>query len=222
MQQVIKLVCLATSLNNAAKILRLRFCKKRIPKNMRVLLVACMLLLLQQIKSQSLSFPQSFVGNWKGVLQLYKAGKDTVQSVAMELRVQAIGTTPGQYTWNLIYGKPTEDNRPYLLKPVNITKGHWIIDELNGITPATTAEQLLNGAEFRFIDVAGERAVLNRELQAIHDAHDARDAHDALGRRAPLRDGGVSKNSINGEFAGSTKYVFFVSEFRNSSIDFQN
>lgn len=100
---------------------------------MRVLLIACMLLLLQQIKSQSLSFPQSFIGNWKGVLQLYKVGKDTVQSVTMELRVQAIGTTPGQYTWNLIYGKPTEDNRPYLLKPVNITKGHWIIDELNGI-----------------------------------------------------------------------------------------
>lgn len=100
---------------------------------MRVFLISFMLFFLQPVKGQSVSFPESFVGNWKGILHFYKTGKDSAQTVAMELKIQTIGTTPGQYTWNLIYGKPTEDNRPYLLKPVNTAKGHWVIDELNGI-----------------------------------------------------------------------------------------
>lgn len=102
-------------------------------KNIRVCLIAFILFCLQQVQGQSVSFPESFVGNWKGVLQYYKTGKDTAQTVAMELKIQAIDTTTGQYTWNLIYGKLTEDNRPYLLKPVNTAKDHWVIDELNGI-----------------------------------------------------------------------------------------
>jgi hypothetical protein len=41
--------------------------------------------------------------------------------------------TAGQYTWQLIYGERGEDNRPYLLKPVDSAKGHWVVDERNGI-----------------------------------------------------------------------------------------
>ena len=37
------------------------------------------------------------------------------------------------YTWQIIYGNNGKDNRPYLLKPVDTAKGHWQIDEQNGI-----------------------------------------------------------------------------------------
>lgn len=41
--------------------------------------------------------------------------------------------TSGQYSWQIIYGEKNADNRPYLLKPVDTAKGHWVVDERNGI-----------------------------------------------------------------------------------------
>lgn len=78
------------------------------------------------------SFPQSFIGNWKGELLWYRTGVDTPQRVPMQLRIQPADTA-GQYTWQLIYGEGGTDNRPYLLKPVDTAKGHWVVDERNGI-----------------------------------------------------------------------------------------
>jgi hypothetical protein len=83
-------------------------------------------------KCQSTSFPQSWTGNWKGELQWYKTGKTESQKVNMELRIQP-GDSTGNYTWQIIYGSATEDNRPYLLKAKDAVNGHWVIDELNGI-----------------------------------------------------------------------------------------
>jgi hypothetical protein len=77
------------------------------------------------------TFPQSFVGNWKGQLQWMVAGKAT-QNFSMQLRIQPTDTA-NQYTWQIIYGTAGKDNRPYILKPVDTAKGHWIIDENNGI-----------------------------------------------------------------------------------------
>ncbi|HEY0678600.1 MAG TPA: hypothetical protein VGD17_09950 [Chitinophagaceae bacterium] len=50
----------------------------------------------------------------------------------MQLRIQPTDSA-GHYTWHLIYGEGKEDSRPYILKPVDPAKGHWILDELNGI-----------------------------------------------------------------------------------------
>ncbi len=50
----------------------------------------------------------------------------------MQLKIQPADTL-GHYTWQLIYGEQSEDNRPYILKPVDAAKGHWVIDERNGI-----------------------------------------------------------------------------------------
>jgi len=84
------------------------------------------------IMAQQQSFPESWTGNWKGELNWYKTGNPVPQKVNMELRIQPADTA-GQYTWQLIYGSPTEDNRPYLLRPVDQAKGHWVVDEKNGI-----------------------------------------------------------------------------------------
>lgn len=77
------------------------------------------------------SFPQSFTGVWKGKLQWMVSGK-AAQTFTMQLRIQPADTA-GQYTWQIIYGDDNKDNRPYVLKPVDTTKGHWIVDERDGI-----------------------------------------------------------------------------------------
>jgi hypothetical protein len=76
-------------------------------------------------------FPRSFIGNWKGTLQWMVAGKPT-QTFTMQLHIQPTDTA-GQYTWQIIYGDDAKDNRPYILKPVDTAKGHWVIDENDGI-----------------------------------------------------------------------------------------
>ncbi len=50
----------------------------------------------------------------------------------MELRIHPADST-GFFTWQIVYGSAAEDNRSYLLKPKDEVKGHWVIDELNGI-----------------------------------------------------------------------------------------
>lgn len=82
--------------------------------------------------AQSVSFPESWVGNWKGELNWYRNGKAEPQKVNMELRIQNTDSTD-TYTWQLIYGSKEEDYRPYILKPVDKAKGHWVIDELSSI-----------------------------------------------------------------------------------------
>ena len=78
--------------------------------------------------AQKNSFPGSWIGNWKGELQWYKTGKPDPQKVNMELRIMP-GDSIGQYTWQIIYGSITEDNRPYILKAKDAANGHWVIDE---------------------------------------------------------------------------------------------
>ena len=94
--------------------------------------VFCLLLIVFTSHAHSQLFPQSFVGHWKGNLQWYQAGKEQPQNVSMQLIIKPADTA-GQYTWQLIYGQKGEDNRPYLLKPVDTAKGHWVVDEKNGI-----------------------------------------------------------------------------------------
>lgn len=76
-------------------------------------------------------FPNSFIGNWKGKLQWIVAGKP-VQSFTMQLSIQPTDTAD-QFTWQIIYGDSGKDNRPYILKPIDTAKGHWIVDEKDGI-----------------------------------------------------------------------------------------
>lgn len=74
------------------------------------------------------SFPYSFVGQWKGELQWFQTGKQEPQKIPMQLKILPADTV-GQFTWQLVYGMNNEDNRPYILKPVDTVKGHWVIDE---------------------------------------------------------------------------------------------
>lgn len=81
--------------------------------------------------AQSQPFPASFTGNWKGTMQWMVSGKPA-KIFSMQLRIHNADSA-GCYTWQIIYGDDEKDNRPYLLKPIDTAKGHWLIDERNGI-----------------------------------------------------------------------------------------
>ena len=89
------------------------------------------------------NFIQSFLGHWQGELLWYQTGKPEPQKVKMQLIIKPTDTA-NVYTWQIIYGDKGEDNRPYLLKPVDMAKGHWRVDERNGIF----LDQYLVGGRF--------------------------------------------------------------------------
>jgi len=80
--------------------------------------------------SQTDSFPHSWKGNWKGELFWYQGAGKEPKKVMMQLRIDKLDSN---YTWQLIYGDNGSDVRPYKLLPVDTAKGHWRIDENNGI-----------------------------------------------------------------------------------------
>lgn len=98
-------------------------------------LLILLLLFLKSIgySQSTTSFPQPFVGHWKGTLEWTQTGKKETQRVDMELHILPSADSAGQFSWNLVYGKASKDNRPYILKPVDTAAGHWVIDERNGI-----------------------------------------------------------------------------------------
>lgn len=83
------------------------------------------------VQAQSNSFPQKWLGNWKGELLWYK-GTAQPQKVPMELRINR-GDSINTWGWQIIYGSETQDNRPYKLILKDTATGHWVIDENNGI-----------------------------------------------------------------------------------------
>lgn len=91
-----------------------------------LLLIPCFLF------AQQKSFPQSWEGNWKGVLSWYKTGKTDPQEVNMELRIHPTDSA-GTWTWQLVYGSVSQDNRPYKLIAKDSSGTHWVVDENNGI-----------------------------------------------------------------------------------------
>jgi hypothetical protein len=98
----------------------------------KIVLLICLLVAVgvQAQQAKSPSFPQSFTGHWKGTLTWTVPGK-APQTFTMRLNVQPADS--GRYTWQIIYGDDQKDNRPYELIPVDTAKGHWQVDEKNGI-----------------------------------------------------------------------------------------
>ncbi|ULQ56197.1 hypothetical protein KJS94_16225 [Flavihumibacter rivuli] len=96
-------------------------------------------LLAQQTNTE---FPATWTGKWKGTMTWYQ-GTAKRQDVPMELHILPTDSAD-QFTWRLIYGTNQSDYRPYILKPYDKTKGHWLIDEKNSIV----MDQFLIGNKF--------------------------------------------------------------------------
>ena len=97
----------------------------------RIILACCFFLSFFSAIAQH-SFPKDFIGHWEGTLTWYQTGKKTPQKVKMQLVIKPTDSA-NTYTWQIIYGENNKDNRPYVLKPVDTAKGHWHVDERNGI-----------------------------------------------------------------------------------------
>jgi hypothetical protein len=80
---------------------------------------------------QTISFPKSFLGNWKGEMTWFPNGKPS-QKIPVALRIQALDSVK-KYSWEIIYGAKSNDIRAYVLMAKDSINGHWVIDELNGI-----------------------------------------------------------------------------------------
>ncbi|MBL7768480.1 MAG: hypothetical protein JNK20_05885 [Flavipsychrobacter sp.] len=107
-----------------------------------IALMCCMPAWAQKNASPSTSFPNSWIGKWKGNLAWFQ-GLQQRQGIQMELHILP-GDSSDQYTWRIIYGTGGQDNRPYILKPFNKERGHWLIDEQNSIV----LDQFLIGSRF--------------------------------------------------------------------------
>lgn len=119
-----------------------------------------MLLIFLFSAAQQLSFPQSFVGNWKGTLTWNRPAKAS-QQFTMRLNIQPADS--GRYTWQIIYGDDQKDNRPYVLMPVDTATGHWQIDEKNTIV----LDGFFIGNSFTSVfSVSGSTIVSKYELTA--------------------------------------------------------
>lgn len=99
---------------------------------MKTFITAVLLFFAVVTYAQSSTFPQTWAGNWKGELEWYKTGNHEPQKVSMELRIQPTDSI-NTWTWQIIYGSETKDNRAYKLIVKDISKAHWLIDENNGI-----------------------------------------------------------------------------------------
>lgn len=78
------------------------------------------------------SFPSSWVGDWAGELQIFKA-EGMTQSLPMQLLIQPIDNST-DYSFTIIYGLDIDKGtRSYVLKTIDASKGHYVIDEQNSI-----------------------------------------------------------------------------------------
>lgn len=98
----------------------------------KILCVSLSFLIVSMAAAQTTQeFPGTFKGNWKGKLQWNMPGKP-VQEFTMQLNIFPLDSI-GLYRWEIRYGDSSKDIRSYTLRPVDAAKGHWAIDELNGI-----------------------------------------------------------------------------------------
>ncbi|KIC94713.1 hypothetical protein [Flavihumibacter solisilvae] len=117
-------------------------------------LVAAQCLVVADLRAQS-AFPGGWVGRWKGTLEWYQ-GVNKREPVQMELHVLPADSAD-HYSWRLIYGEGQKDNRPYLLKPFDKSKGHWLIDEKNSIV----LDQFFIGGRFFGSFTVGGNTITN-------------------------------------------------------------
>lgn len=78
------------------------------------------------------SFPESWVGNWAGELEIYNA-RGLAQKLFMGLNIQPTDSA-GVFTYEIIYGDgDSKQVRPYSLHTVDAATGHYRVDEGNSI-----------------------------------------------------------------------------------------
>ena len=107
------------------------------------------------------SFPNSWVGDWSGQLEIFNAtGK--LQELPMELHIHLLDTVPNAYTFQIVYGEDKiTGNRPYELITLDAAKGLYLMDEKNSIKMEA---YYLNGKLVQWFEVEGTLLFTTTEL----------------------------------------------------------
>lgn len=111
-------------------------------------------------KVDSLTFPASWVGEWKGTLEIWRAN-GMVQSLPMELHVLPIEDSDN-YHWWIIYGADKEKGkRAYELKTIDKEKGIYAVDEHNTIQ---LESYLIGNKLISYYSVMGSAMMVTNEV----------------------------------------------------------
>ena len=82
---------------------------------------------------EDLKSPVDWIGTWSGELVIY-TGQGEQQRLPMKLKIHPIPDSTDMYTYHIVYGEDTPENtRPYLLRTLDASIGHYEVDEVNGI-----------------------------------------------------------------------------------------
>lgn len=96
-------------------------------------------------------FPESWMGIWKGELEIYPENK-SMQDVDVSLEIKKT-EIPGTYSWVTIYNSPERKIiKEYVLREIDISRGIFEIDEQDGIILSAT---LLGNELWSFFSVQG-------------------------------------------------------------------
>lgn len=107
------------------------------------------------------SFPATWVGNWKGTLEIFNA-TGRLQELSMELNIHPLDTPPGSYTFEIVYGEDRVTGaRPYELLTLDAAKGLYLMDEKNSIKMEA---YYLNGKLIQWFEVEGTLLFTTTEL----------------------------------------------------------
>lgn len=83
-------------------------------------------------KKSAKTFPQSWEGIWKGELEIY-GSQGLTTKLPMEIHI--LPDSANTWKWKIVYApkdKP-KDERPYTLRVIDASKGHYVTDENNSI-----------------------------------------------------------------------------------------
>lgn len=98
-------------------------------KNLLLLVIICLAFLSHSFSQDNSLTP--FEGTYEGTLEIYKGAK-VAQSLPMSLKILPVDSTT--WTFHITYHRDDkEDYRPYDIRLIDAEKGHYVIDEHNGI-----------------------------------------------------------------------------------------
>lgn len=85
------------------------------------------------LRAQSVPFPESWVGTWRGTLTNY-GGADSIKLTVPVVLTIARGNEPGSYRMRHVYNNDTTRGmKDYTLRTVDAAAGRYVTDESNGI-----------------------------------------------------------------------------------------
>ncbi len=106
-------------------------------------------------------FPKDWEGKWAGELKIF-ANTGLKQTLPMELHILPIDTADA-WTWTIFYGEnKVTGKRDYLLKPKDVEKGIYQVDEQNSIL---LDAYLFDGKLFERFEVMGNLLTTTTELR---------------------------------------------------------